>query len=211
MRISLSRRGPFGLSETRILAEDRNRRTQTSYLACLVVAVSSVISGCATVGIEGANITKDKIAFQRNISAAEKGAPISQYKVGDSLCCSINEGAAFYNTLEAVNWFCRSARQGYGPAMLRVGRIFSGDVVDGFRVARRVAHRVVGTTTNLPLAYAWLRTAEGAGVPEAKDRADALWREMSEGQRLASAEFQSSPLPKACTWEEAGLSKQVQL
>jgi len=174
MRISLSRRSPFGLSETTILAEDRNRRTQARYLACLVAAVSSLISGCVTVGVEGANITKDKLVYQANI--------------------------------EAARWLCLSSRQGHGPAMLKVGRILSGDVVDGFRVARRVAHGVMGATTNLPVAYGWLCTVERNGVPEAKDRADALWAEMSHQERMASKEHQI-PFPNACTCEEAGLKK----
>lgn len=179
-------------------------------MACLASALSIFGGGCVTVGVEGANIAKDKVVYQRNINAAQKGDAASQYEVGKSLCCSINEGAAFYNTPQAVNWLCLSARQGYGPAMLKVGSILSGDVVDGVRLARRVAHGVVGTTTNLPVAYAWLRAAESRSVPDAKDRADTLWTEMTEAERLASRELHSSALPKVCTWEEAGLIKPAQ-
>ncbi|MEO1544380.1 MAG: hypothetical protein AAFR75_10235 [Pseudomonadota bacterium] len=162
-----------------------------------------------TVGVEGANITKDKLVYQANIDAAQKGDPIAQYKVGDALCCSINEGAAFYNTQEAVRWLCLSSRQGHGPAMLKVGRILSGDVVDGFRVARRVAHGVVGTTTNLPVAYGWLRAAARIGVPKATEHANALRSKMSAQERIASTQFEGPSPPNACTWEEAGLMKQA--
>ena len=209
MRISLSRCSPFGLSEETIPAEDRNRRTQVIYLVCVVAAVSSLLSGCVTVGVEGANITKDKLVYQANIDAARKGDPIAQYKVGDALCCSINEGAAFYNTQEAVRWLCLSSRQGHGPAMLKVGRILSGDVVDGFRVARRVAHGVMGTTTNLPVAYGWLRAAARSGVPKATERANALRSKMSAQERIASTQFDGPSPPNACTWEEADLMKQA--
>jgi len=176
-------------------------------IPCIVAFLSVFCSGCATVGIETANISKDKFVYQNNIEAAGNGDPVAQYKVGDALCCSINEKAAFYDTPKAVSWLCLSARQGHGPAMLKVGRVLSGDVVDGVRLVRRVAHSVAGKSTNLPVAYGWLRAAEGHGVPEARDRADALWSEMSEQERGASEEFQSSALPKACTWEEAGLGE----
>jgi len=174
---------------------------------CIVALFSVFCGGCATVGIETANISKDKIVYNKNIEAARNGDPVAQYKVGDALCCSINEKTVFYDTPKAVSWLCLSARQGHGPAMLKVGRILSGDVVDGVRLARRVAHSVAGKSTNLPVAYGWLRAAEGHGVPEARDRADALWSEMSDQERGASEEFQSSALPKACTWEEAGLGE----
>jgi len=180
---------------------------RSSSIACLVAAASVFCSGCVTVGVEAVNISKDKLVYNNNIDAARNGDPVSQYKVGDALCCSINEKSGFYKTQEAVSWLCLSARQRHGPAMLKVGRILSGDVVDGVRLARRVAHRVAGNTTNLPVAYGWLRAAEGHGVPEARDRADALWSEMSEQERGAYEEFQSSALPKACTWEEAGLGE----
>ena len=209
MRISLPTRRPLGLSEAAILAEARNNWTQFNCLACLIVALSILISGCVTVGVEGANITKDKVVYQANIDAARKGDPIAQYKVGDALCCSINEGAAFYNTQEAVRWLCLSSRQGYGPAMFKVGRILSGDVVDGFRLARRAAHSVMGTTTNLPVAYGWLRAAAHSGVPKATDRANALWSKMSAQERIASRAFDGTSSPTACTWEEAGLTKQA--
>ncbi len=200
-------RDQFSLRRAAIHGEGRPGPKRTVAVACLLVGLSTVCTGCVTLGVEGANITKDKLVHQANIEAAQNGDPLSQYKVGDSLCCSINEGAAFYNTQEAVRWLCLSARQGYGPAMLKVGRILSGDVVDGVRVARRIAHRAVGSTTNFTVAYGWLRAAERNGVPEAKDRANALWSKMSDEQRVASNAFQGSALPKACTWEEAGLSK----
>lgn len=180
-------------------------------IPCIVALFSVFCAGCATVGIEAANISKDKVVYNNNIEAAKNGDPVAQYKVGDALCCSINEKAVFYDTPKSVSWLCLSARQGHGPAMLKVGQILSGDVVDGVRLARRVAHSVAGKSTNFPVAYGWLRAAEGHGVPDARERADALWSEMSEQERAASQEFVGATLPRACTWEEAGLSRPAQL
>ena len=165
-------------------------------------------SGCASIAIEGLNISKDEVIYRSNIDEAEKGDPEAQYKVGDALCCSIHEGSGFYNTKKSVDWLCRSARQGYGPAMYKVGKILSGDVIDGVRLSRRVAQGVAGTSTNLPVAYGWLRAAEKNGVEEAKDRADSVWSEMSVPQRAASAAITRTDLPAACTWQEAGLEQE---
>ncbi len=172
-------------------------------LAALVV-VGALCQGCVAVGVEGVNISKDEVIYQRNKEAAANGDAIAQYKVGDALCCSITEGSAFYNTKESVAWLCRSSRQGYAPAMFKVGKILSGDVVDGVRLTRRIVQGVAGTSTNLPIAYAWMRAAEANGEPDAKERADGVWEEMTEEERAASAQYLSTALPEVCTWEEVG-------
>ncbi|MEO1291518.1 MAG: hypothetical protein AAFV62_01590, partial [Pseudomonadota bacterium] len=168
------------------------------------VLLGVLCAGCVAVGVEGANITKDEVVYQRNIVDARNGDPEAQYLVGDALCCSINEGSGFYNTPKAMTWLCASARQGYAPAMFQAGKILSGDVVDGIRVSRRLVQGVVGTSTNLPVAYGWLRAAEANGVAEAQDRADEVWSEMAEAERAAAGETQEGALPELCTWEELG-------
>lgn len=167
--------------------------------------VSVGCSGCVSVAVEGANITKDEVVYQRNIDDAEAGDPVAQYKVGDALCCSVHEGRGFYNTKKSVAWLCRSARQGYGPAMFQVGKILSGDVIDGVRLTRRLTQGIAGTSTNFPVAYGWLRAAEKNGVEDARDRADGLWNDMSDLQRSEAVDVLLPAEPDACTWEEAGL------
>lgn len=175
------------------------------FRACIASTVVGLLcTGCAAIGVEAVNISKDEVIYQRNIDDAENGDPVAQYKVGDALCCSINEGSAFYNTKKSVTWLCRSARQGHGPAMFKVGKILSGDVIDGVRLARRITQGVVGVSTNLPVAYGWLQAAAESGVPDAKDRADDVWSDMSDEERLAAAPYQSGATPDACTWEEVG-------
>lgn len=168
------------------------------------VGFGLLCAGCVAVGVEGVNISKDEVVYQRNIDEAEAGDPVAQYKVGDALCCSVNEGSGFYNTKEAVAWLCRSARQEHAPAMFKVGKILSGDVIDGIRLTRRLVQGVAGNSTNLPVAYGWLRAAEANGVEDAMERADEVWEDMSDEERMAAIEVQRSPLPEACTWEEVG-------
>lgn len=174
----------------------------------LLTVVGLSCSGCISFAVEGVNITKDEVIYQRNIDEARAGDRVAQYKVGDALCCSVHEGSGFYNTKRSVDWLCRSARQGYGPAMFMVGKILSGDVIDGVRLTRRITQGVAGVSTNLPVAYGWLRAAERNGAPDAKDRADDVWTDMTDQQRAASVEVLRAALPEACTWDEVGLEDQ---
>lgn len=176
-----------------------------SLRAVAVLATAcALVSGCVAIGVEGLNISKDEIIYQRNIEKAEEGDPVAQYKVGDALCCSLHEGSGFYNTKTSVEWLCRSARQGYAPAMFKVGKILSGDVIDGIRLTRRVVQGVAGTSTNLPVAYGWLRAAAANGEADAQERADKLWIDMSDEERLASVQDEDAATPEACTWDEVG-------
>ena len=133
------------------------------------------VGGCASVVTEGANIARDKVVVSQNIDSARAGDVEAQYRVGKALCCSINEGEGFYNTPAAVGWLCSAAEQAHGRAALEVGDIYSGDVVSGIRVLRRIAQKAAGNTTRRATAYAWYRRAEELKVRDARDRATSLW------------------------------------
>jgi len=171
----------------------------------LALPIAAALSGCVAAGVEAFNIARDRLVYQNNIEAARSGSAEAQFAVGDSLCCSLVENG-FYDTEEAMFWLCQSARQEYGPAMQKVGQILSGDVVDGVRVARRVATRISGPSSNPPLAYAWFRAAEAAGVAEAGARASDLFDGMSAEDRAAAVDLGRGPVPAACTLSEAGLA-----
>ena len=108
--------------------------------AMLCVAAAS-LAGCVGAAAEVAQTARAKATVNNNIEAAEKGDRVAQYKVGDALCCSATDDqAGIYNTRASVKWLCASAAQGYGPAMYRLGRIYSGHTVKGVRLMRRVAN-----------------------------------------------------------------------
>lgn len=162
-----------------------------------------LLGGCIGAAAEGANIVRDRAVFNNNIAAAQAGDVEAEYAVGAALCCSINEGEGFYNTPVAVSWLCRAATQGHGPAALRLADIYSGDVVDGIRLMRRVAQGVAGTSTNLPVAYAWAVRADMRGVEGARSTVDALWADLAPEDHLLAqglATDHSRPLP--CEWDE---------
>ena len=120
-----------------------------------------------------------------------------------SLCCSLDEGGpSFYNTEQAVVWLCRSAAQNYAPAARRLGEIYSGDLVAGVRVMRRVAEKVVDPRTNLPVSYAWLQRAQTLGISEAGGQAAKVFERMTPAERATAATLTSGAKPLACEWGE---------
>lgn len=172
--------------------------------ALSAVFIAAFCSGCAAVPLEGAIAAKSEVVIAKNMVAAENGNAEAQYKVGDAHCCSINEGSGIYNTQKAVDWLCRSAQQGYSPAMFRLGKILTGDVFDGPRVVARVSFGVYDmfnkATTNVPIAMAWLMQARDAGEEGAKERVDEVWADMTAADQLSAENYYALRLNAPCSW-----------
>lgn len=160
------------------------------------------LSGCATLAIEGANAAGSEAVIALNIDAAREGDAEAQYKVGSAYCCSIHEGSGLYNTQTAVEWLCRSARQDYAPAMVMIGKIYSGDVIDGIQLSRRLLQGVAGTSENIPVALAWLRLAEDRGEKDALEQADGALEKLSEEERARMDEVYAQGLAAPCDWND---------
>lgn len=158
------------------------------------------LGGCVGAVTEGANITKDKVTVSNNIEAARAGQAEAQYKVGKALCCSLNEGEGFYNTPQSVGWLCQAAAQRHGPASLKLGEIYSGDTISGARVLRRVAAGVAGSSTNMPVAYAWLRRADFLGMAEAREPANEIWAGLTAAERGDAEAMASGRTELPCEW-----------
>jgi hypothetical protein len=175
----------------------------------LLLIMGSVLTGCVGTGLEGANIAKDKVTVSNNIAKAKEGNPVAQYKVGEALCCSPREKTGvFYNTKDSIAWLCASARQGYAPAMYKIGKIYSGDVVDGVRLMRRAAMGIAGSSENSPVAYVWLRQAGDLGLADGADSAKSLWQSLSPSERQAATQMLRSGLKAKCMWEDVIVKRQ---
>lgn len=162
----------------------------------------SLLAGCAGAAVEGANITRDKLIASNNLAAAQAGDAEAQYRVGDALCCSVNEGEGFYDTPKAVGWLCRAAGQNHGRAAYRLGRIYAGDVIDGARVLRRVAQRAAGSSVDRAVAYGWMRRAEILGVGDARGAGTDLWARLNMAERSKAEAIVLGRAPLPCTWDE---------
>ena len=159
-----------------------------------------VLAGCVGAATEGANMAKDEAVYRRNL--AEAGKAEAQYRVGDALCCSLGDKQGFYDTRKSVDWLCRVAAQGYAPASEKLGRIYSGHVVDGVRLLRRVAERVAGRPKQRAVAYAWLHTATLQGADGAKQDATDQWSELDEDERAEARALVTGGAPLPCRWDE---------
>ena len=169
-----------------------------------MVAAAGVcaLSGCAGVVIETANVVADKARLQSNLEKAEAGDPAAQFAVGDALCCSGDaaEGSA-YSTENAIRWLCASADQGNADAMMKLGKIFSGDQTDGVRVIRRLLNAASGTPTNLGAAYYWYSEAGEAGKEDGALALLDLQKEMTPAERTLAADYLTSVAERPCGWD----------
>lgn len=164
----------------------------------------AALTGCAGAAVEGARATAAEVTISNNMAAAQAGDAKAQYEVGAAHCCSLNEGGGgLYNTPKAVSWLCRSAAQGYAPAMRKLGQIYMGDTIEGVRLQRRLAAAVVGSSTNFAVSYAWLQQAAARGESEAREEAQEVWGKMNATQRKEATRLQGLGLNATCRWEEA--------
>ncbi|VAW84118.1 hypothetical protein MNBD_GAMMA16-738 [hydrothermal vent metagenome] len=126
----------------------------------LIGLMGILLSSCSFVPF-----TSDKIR-QLKVNA-EQGDPKAQHELGLEYCCGFGAG---HDTTIALQWFCKSAIQGYGPAQYEVGRFYGlrMDTHDG------ESHR-----QELILAYAWYRLAAENSVPLAAAERDALLKDLS--------------------------------
>ena len=172
----------------------------------LAAAIAMAAAGCAGAATEAARGTVAKATYDKHIDAAQKGDKEAQFKVGEALCCSVDDSAGvFYNTQRSVEWLCKSAAQGYGPAMYKLARIYSGDTVDGIRVMRRVANKVAGQAENIPVSYAWFSLANDHGFVEGAKHAADLWHEMNAQDRELGRKLAGGGTP--CLWKDVFPSK----
>lgn len=168
----------------------------------LLVIVVLALSGCSTLAIEGAQATKAEAIIALNIDEARAGDAEAQYKVGQAHCCSIHEGSGIYNTKTAVAWLCQAARQDYAPAMVMLGKIYSGDVIDGVRLSRRVIQGVAGSSTDIPVALTWFQLAMDRGELDASDQAAGLWDDLSAAEKDRTRAIYAQGLNAPCDWED---------
>ena len=68
----------------------------------------------------GDNIIKAS-ELSRWTYAANGGDAEAQYHMGKAFCCGKRP---YYNTYDALKWFCKAAKQGQRDAMLEIGKIY---------------------------------------------------------------------------------------
>ena len=84
----------------------------------LALAFCFLVSACA---VSPAQSSFDNAERLRLRSLAENGDKDSQYQLGNSYCCGT--GGGFWDTAEAVKWWCKAASQGQKDAVAAIQRV----------------------------------------------------------------------------------------
>ena len=143
----------------------------------IVATALLLINSCYTPAIEGAQQGYDA-AKRKAIKTADASPndPVAQYKLGNTYCCKgggpLND-LSIYDNNKATYWYCKSARQGYGPAQLQLARLYSGHAIRGIHVVLRASALVGDAETDFSSALMWASlAADNKGEGDADDAAE---------------------------------------
>jgi TPR repeat protein len=135
--------------------------------------------------------------------------PVEQFKLGNTYCCKgggpLND-LSIYDNSKATYWYCKSARQGYAPAQLRLARLYSGRAIRGVHIALRASALVGTAETDFGSALMWASlAADNTGEGDVED-AVALRNKLSDivtdKERAKSASLLGSWQTAPCVWSE---------
>jgi TPR repeat protein len=173
-----------------------------SLLAAL--ALPLLLDGCYTPLIEGAQEGYD-VARRDSLEAdTATGDPVAQYKLGDTYCCHGGgpmDRVSVYDNSKATYWYCRSARQGYGPAQLRLAQVYAGHPIHGLHMALRASALVDTVNTDLGVALMWARlAATHGGGDDAVELRDEIMAHATNKDRARAAALMENWRAAPCRW-----------
>jgi TPR repeat protein len=170
-----------------------------------LLALPLVLDGCYTPFIEGAQEGYDAIRRDPLQAGAVSGDPASQYKLGDTFCCRGGgpmDDVSIYDNEKATFWYCKAARQGYGPAQLRLARVYSGHPLHGLHIALRASALVGTAETDLAVALMWASVAVNNGVGDATALHDEIMARATAVERAGAATLVRGWRSAPCQWAE---------
>jgi TPR repeat protein len=184
-------------------------RREPVKLSALLVDLTLVIGlcGCVGVAVKGAKYADNQATIAQNEAAAARGDAKAQYELGNAYCCSVGSVDVTHDTVKATAWLCRAARQGYVPAQYRLGRLYSGNPVEGIDVQQRAKLLIVGAPKNKPLALMWLTLAAQGGSGDASEQLAELKREMTPQEQEAGQTYLAAWQGAPCEWEQVFAGK----
>lgn len=111
-----------------------------------------------------------------------------------------------YDNNKATHWYCKAARQGYGPAQLQLARLYSGDSIRGLHLVLRASALVGSVDTDLSVALMWASLAadnKGEGdVEDATELRDKITDVTTSQERAKSANLMKNWKTASCQWAE---------
>jgi len=88
------------------------------WLKSCAVALAAAVAACAAQPAVVSQSNADRLTLRE---AADKGDREAQYRLGNSYCCGA-EGS-FWDTKEAIKWWCKAAAQGQADATAALARV----------------------------------------------------------------------------------------
>jgi len=175
----------------------------------MMLAIPLLLEGCYTPLIEGVQQGYDASRRGSLKTEAESDDPIAQYKLGNNYCCQGGgpmDDLTVYDNSKATHWYCKAARQGYGPAQLQLARLYSGHAIHGIHVALRASALVATTETDLSVALMWASLAannKGDGdVDDATELRNEITEKATSKDSAKAAILMKSWRTASCQWVE---------
>jgi hypothetical protein len=170
-----------------------------------MLASMLVLDGCYTPIVEGAQEGYDAVRRDPLRAEAAAGAPNAQYELGDSYCCHGGgpmDGLSVYDNYKATYWYCQAARQGYGPAQMRLANVYSGHPIHGLHIALRASALIGAPETDMAVALMWASVAAGHGVKDATALHDAIDQHATAKDRTRASSLLKNWRTAPCIWAE---------
>jgi hypothetical protein len=170
-----------------------------------ILALPLLLDGCYTPLIEGAQQGYDVVRRDSLQAETVSGDPVAQYKLGDTYCCHGGgpmDNLSVYDNHKATFWYCQAARQGYGPAQLRLAQVYSGHPIHGIHLALRVSALVGTAETDLGVALMWASVAANSGIDDAIALRDEITDKATGKERAKASTLMKNWQTASCQWAE---------
>ena len=180
-----------------------------NFLLLVIFTLPVLLNGCYTPVIEGAQQGYDASRRGMLKAKAKSDDPIAEYKLGNNYCCKGGgpmDDLSIYDNNKATYWYCKSARQGYGPAQLRLARLYSGHAIRGLHVALRASALMGDTETDLSVALMWATLAannKGDGdIDDANELLNKITGEVTSEELARTTVLTQNWQTAICEWSE---------
>lgn len=111
-----------------------------------------------------------------------------------------------YDNNKATYWYCKAARQGYGPAQLQLARLYSGHAIRGLHVALRASALIDTPETDFSVALVWASLAaknKGEGdVDDATELHNKINQKATSKERARATSLMENWRTAPCEWAE---------
>jgi len=121
-----------------------------------IITLLFFVAGCVDLLFDTARHSQRGVKASAWLGPAMRGDVNAMYNLGEALCCG---NRPLYNNVEALQWWCRAAKQGQINAMLEVGKMYAheydvkGDIIPRDEILALTYYRVAEEHGNEEAAF----------------------------------------------------------